>query len=237
MAGVVAHARAASPRAMGPIAIGGARHFFSKVRFATLVTEAFGRPGSRTVRYHGSTELIGKGAFASVFGAGDGRCVKVEKVNASMSDAALIRPIAIAAWAGGVGIAPRVHCWIVSRDAGSGDASVVIEMDRIAGGVPLGRWAMSITRTRSDVARMDVRVRAAMARLARCGVRHNDLHVANVVVDEVDKPWIVDFTFAKVYDGSAGGSDDVDVGEIDVVVDNMWRAFELGGPLRYRNHT
>jgi predicted Ser/Thr protein kinase len=177
----------------------------------------------------GKAPVLGKGAFATVYDVGAGRCVKIEKLDPGLSDRALITPLATAIWAGGAGIAPRVHTWQVWRDDRVGDAVLVLEMDRIDGAA-LGSWVLAEGRSRLDVMHMARLLRSCILALGRAEVSHNDLHLFNVMVSDCKvsgspRPWLIDFTLSRV--GPRAGL----TGNIHgCVVAEMWRAFESTGP-------
>lgn len=180
-----------------------------------------------------SAPVLGKGAFATVYDVGAGRCVKIERLDPVLSDKSLISPLATAIWAGGAGIAPRVHGWQVWRDSRVGDAVLVLEMDRINGSA-LGSWVLAEERSRPDVMRMSRRLQSCMLALGRVEVSHNDLHLFNVMVADCKvsgspRPWLIDFTLSDV-----GRRTGVPANIHGCVVAQMWRAFETqGAPYAY----
>ena len=213
--GLLAHCHSA--RAPGPRGLRGLLHDAS-VTHLTKLHNGFDK-----------APILGKGAFATVYDVGAGRCVKIERLDPCLSDRSLIAPLATAVWAGGAGIAPRVHGWKVWRDEDVGDAMLALEMDRIDG-VALGTWVLAENRSRLDIMHMSRHLQSCIQALSRAKVSHNDLHLFNVMVADCQtsgqpRPWIIDFTLSKV-GRRAALSGDIH----GCVVAEMWRAFEKTGP-------
>ena len=171
--------------------------------------------------------VIGRGAFASVFDTGNCMCVKVERLSPLMVTQSHMRATCIAIWAGSIRIAPRVRSWQILHGERSGPL-YVIEMELVRGEL-LAMWATRAGRARVDVMRMADKLGQQVAHLREFGVEHGDLHVSNVLVDEMASPWLIDFTFARVRSAS-----DAAVDEEPGIVSAMWREFESIGPHRQR---
>jgi hypothetical protein len=178
-----------------------------------------------------SAPIVGRGAFATVFDIGAGRCAKVERLSPFVSARAHVCANTVAIWAGSKGIAPRVRSWRIACSQRSCPISVV-EMDLVRG-ESLAAWASGRGRSRIDIVNMAEKLRGRIARLRGIGVVHGDLHIANVLVERATaRPWLIDFTFARMNSRSERPDPD----EAPAVVSAMWRTFETSGPRRLGRH-
>ena len=149
-----------------------------------------------------SADIVGRGAFATVFELGLCRCVKVERTMCAMSMEIKLRSIATAQAMGEAVLGPRVHAWRIVQHETS--MCIVLEMDRIDGRT-LRTWLSEEKRTREQVQEVCDRVAPKVGRMHSMGFRHNDLHVSNIMLDRADTPWLIDFTFASFQgDGVTG---------------------------------
>ena len=162
-----------------------------------------GTCGMRSQDYR-SANIVGRGAFASVFASGPHRCVKVERTHFAVSLKSKVRCIEIARRMGDAGLGPRVHAWKIMRHETT--VCVVLEMDRVDGQTVRG-WLSDEQRTGEHVQETCDRVESKIASMHRLGIRHNDLHVANVMLDRAGTPWLIDFTFASIHDTGGTGNE------------------------------
>jgi hypothetical protein len=162
-----------------------------------------GTCGMRSQDYS-SADIVGRGAFATVFASGPHRCVKVERTISAVPLKSKIRCIEIARRMGDAGLAPRVHAWKIMRHEGT--VCVVLEMDRVNGQTVRG-WLSDEQREGANVKATCDRIENKVASMHRLGIRHNDLHVANVMLDRAGTPWLIDFTFSSIHDLGGTGNE------------------------------
>jgi len=182
----------------------------------------------RTITLLERAPVVGRGAFASVFDTGGGLCMKVERTSHFRTTRSLLCAMAIGISAGAMDIGPRVVRWAIAKSELADHPVIVSEMTLIEGAT-LGAWASNPDRTRGDLARMAESLTDLMERAARVGIIHNDLNYANVVVDaSSDRPHLIDFSFSRIDGGFAMANG------AETLIDDMWRCFELTGPLHVR---
>jgi hypothetical protein len=147
--------------------------------------------------------VVGRGTFATVLVSNrdPGRCIKIERVIGSDPFGAGANSLTIAERMGDVGIGPRVHAWRVVASAKTGSLYLASEMDRVDG-CTLQEWTVRRARSTEmifdrELATLDAALMSKVRRMNALGVRHNDLHLHNVMVDTTHTPWLIDFTFAS----------------------------------------
>lgn len=148
--------------------------------------------------------MIGEGADGQVWDLESGQAAKLgflELLDETIPDErieSVLQEVAAARAAGRADISPTVHdawfCTSATRIA------YVIVMDRVAGGVSLRRWkAMAAPKNYRSLLE---RIEALTVRLNALGIFHNDLHESNIMVDNKDRPWIIDYSRCTFVDVS-----------------------------------
>lgn len=167
-----------------------------------------------------TSSVVGRGVFATVIGCQRaGRCVKVERALGANTMGTYTASLEVAERMGKEFVGPRVHAWRVITTK-TADIFLVSEMDRVPG-ITLGEWrlgqALEAHGTyESDLADMTVKIVHKIRRMNALGVRHNDLNLGNVLVDNArSEPWIIDYTFSTQHRfGDAGDEASVLIGNL-----------------------
>ena len=136
---------------------------------------------------------LGRGAFGEVFAhpTDSARVFKVIVDQEGDPEAAL-REAEITKRAAALGVSPKFHGM---RVCCSPDGNCVLVLELSALRITLADW---LNKKRSAAVRNKVLrdIESALAKLHEAGITHNDVHLRNIMLDDKNRPYIIDFSEA-----------------------------------------